>query len=235
MKKTIASILFLGAFLHQSAFAQTLLTGISEFSSTAAGQASGGSVWNTQGGELVVNLFVSSGPGLSNPFLNGPNDANTSISTPLSLGVNTFTFLAGSGGVMPYHGMNLFFNGANSTARISVVAPTKTTVGTTPAFSANSSSTTFALNGSTIIPAANSLSFLDGNRLVTLTDYFWAAPSVFTVDRIAAPFGDPGHVAVDGVSDWVGQITLTVTQVPEPGVAAILLFGIAAVARRFKK
>lgn len=235
MKKTIASVLFLGALLHQSAFAQTYLTGISEFSSTASGQASGGSVWNTQGGELVVNLFVSSGTSLSNPFINGPSDAATSISTPLSLGINTFTFLAGSGGVLPNHAMNLFFNGANSTARISVVAPTKTTVGTTPAFTANSSTTTFALNGSTVIPGANSLSFLDGSRLITLSDYFWAAPSVFSVDRVAAPFGDPGHVAADGVSDWVGQITLTVTQVPEPGAAALLLLGLAAVARRFKK
>ncbi len=79
------------------------------------------------------------------------------------------------------------------------------------------------------------MSFVDGNRLITLTDYFWAAPPGFNVDRVAAPFGDPGHVDAGGVSDWVGQITLTVTQVPEPGAAAILIVGFAAVARRFKK
>lgn len=235
MKKLIIVVSVLGVSLIRPAFAQTYLSGIVEMSSTTTGQPSGGSRWNTHGGETVVNIFVSSGAGLANPFINGPSDANTSISIPLSLGANTFTLFAGSGGVLPNHAISLFFNGSNSTSSISAVAPTRTSVGTIPAFTATSSTSVFGVDGFSVVPSANTLSYLDGNRLITLTDYFWAAPAVFGVDRISAPFGDPGHVGADGaISDWVGQITLTVTEVPEPGVAALLILGMVGLGRQSK-
>lgn len=234
MKKHFALSLVLGVALSQTLSAQTYLTGISEFSTTAAGQASGGSVWNTKGGDSVVNIFVSSGTGLADPFINGPSDANTAVSIPLNLGTYNFTLFAGSGGVLPNHAINLFFNGNNSAPGISAVAATRTSIGTIPSFGANASVTTKALDGFANVPGAGALSYLDGTRLITLTSYYWAAPSVFNADRISAPFGDPGYVAPGGGADWVGQITLTVIQVPEPSVAGILLLGLLGLKRRSK-
>jgi hypothetical protein len=213
----------------------TTLSDLVEFSANASGGASSGNIWNTRGGDQYVDVFVTDGGGLSSPFINGPDDAHAGISISLSPGLHTYGLFAGSGATNPiYHSLSLFFNGS-STPGISVFAPNQTSI-SAPSFQANGSSQTLSPTGATVT-GANSLSFLDGNTLVSLTSYSWAVPSVYNVDRISAPFGSYGSIGQDGVPDWVGQFTLNVTTVPEPSTGILLgtaIIGVMFSVRRRK-
>ncbi|SPE55039.1 hypothetical protein SBV1_2020003 [Verrucomicrobia bacterium] len=65
-----------------------------------------------------------------------------------------------------------------------------------------------------MIPAAGALSFVLDGEQIKLTDFYWALPSVYNQDQVG-----PYSVGPDGVPDFVGGITFSVTQVPEPGLA----------------
>ena len=232
--KVLAIAVALGAFFsNQLLRAQITLSGISEFSANSSGDRAFDSVWNTLGGDTVVNIFVANGPNLNSPFINGPSDAQASISIALFPGIYTFTDFGG-GGSNQYanFAMNLFFNGDNVHPGISVFGPTQTSANPPyPSFAADGSASTVTLAFfGNPVAGANSLSYQNGNTLVTLTSYRWAFPSVYNVDRVYAPSGDPGSVGSDGSPDWVGQFTLDVTTVPEPGTWAFLGLGIAAFA-----
>jgi hypothetical protein len=216
---TLALVILLAAEMLPG---QTFLTGAMEFSCNSSGSPEGGNIWNTLSGESKCNIFLSSGPGLANPFINGPSDALADISIPLSPGVNRFRIFGGSGLSVSFHAINLFFNGDNSIPRISALGLTQSTA-LPSGFAANGNAVTLALDGLAVTPGANSLSFQDGDRLITLTEYSWADPAVFSLDRVYAPTGNPGEVGTDGTLDWIGQMALTVTPIPEPASAALML------------
>jgi hypothetical protein len=60
--------------------------------------------------------------------------------------------------------------------------------------------------------------------MISLTDFFYAAPSVYNVDLVGG-----FQVGPDGQNDNVGGITFSVTSVPEPQLS-LWLMGLLAVA-----
>jgi len=220
------------ACLPIAAQSATTITGLLEFSTDLNGSFFNGSVWNTKGGDSASDLWVVQGSSPAGSFLNGPTDANAGISIPLAPGSYTFSLLAAGGVPNSYHGLNLFFNGANSSPGISVFGPTQTSASPPyPGFNPNGSSSTLTLSYQPVI-GANTLLFEDSANRVTLVGYQWADPSVYGVDRVSAPFGNPGFVGSDGQADWVGQLSFEVTSVPEPSAFALIATAVGFLAVR---
>ena len=181
------------------------LTGLLEFSTDPAGNFFNGSVWNTRGGDTAVNLWVAKGTDLQAPFVNGPSDAQAAINIQLQPGVNEFVIYGNQGGPTPHHGLNLFFNGNNVNPGISVFGPTQTSPNPPfPPFGPNSSQSTLTLAFQPT-PGAGTLVYSQGGVRVTLTQYRWASPPVYNVDRVSQPVATP-----DGGPDFIGRFTLVV-------------------------
>jgi hypothetical protein len=215
----------------------TTLTGVNVFSVNSSGATADGTEWNTLGGDTIVNLFLIAGTNYSaGSFINGPNDAQAAVNIPLSAGIYTYIVMPGQTGNNVYFGMNLFFNGNNATPKISTFGIIQNNVNPPyPGFAADGSASTFTLDGSTVA-GANSLSYQDGNTLITLSDYRMAPASIYNVDRITANVFNAGSVGSDGNPDAVGEFTLTVTTVPEPqSITLIALAGSALMMFRRKK
>lgn len=224
---SIAAILAIAmSNIGQTTASAATLTGGTLFSANAAGSAAGNETWNTVGGDPAYNFYLTSG-GLGNPFITSGNAAATSPSVNLTPGVHTFSIFAESAdqGAISHYGLNLNFNGSGTTG-ISVFAPrTTSSIPPYPAFSVNSSLSTPQLNLSSG-PAAGTLSLTSGGLTITLTSFFFAAPeSVFGLNRVS-PFNNTPSIA----NDYVGQFTLTVTEVPEPATAPLVLLGLFALA-----
>jgi hypothetical protein len=205
--------------------AQPILTGIGVFGCTSSGAADNSGEWNTVGGDPWVDAFLSTGSSLNGPFINGPTDTGAAISIAMLPGQYTYRLFGGSGSSDAYHAISLCFNGSSSPG-ISAFAATQYSSNSVPSFQANGNANAYNLNMN-VAPGANSLSFQQGNTLITLTQYSWADPTCYNVDRISAPFGSRGSIGQDGVPDWVGLITLNVTTVPEPGSCALFALALA--------
>lgn len=183
-------------------------------------------VWETRSGGNYNN-WIQNG----STFLNGPTDAqvqpNISLSTP---GTYTFMIFGAQGVPQPRFGINLFFNGASAPS-ISAYGAVITNSMMPHVFAANNATQTPATvpgpNTGYNFPGAGTLSFVSGDKQITLTDFYWAAPNVFNLDMVGQTTTGP-----DGQLDYVGGITLQVTTIPEPQAAALLL-GLAAVSRLF--
>jgi hypothetical protein len=230
VKISVGSLL--GLTCCVGANAATVLSGLVIMGTDSSGNWNGTTRWNTQGG-IMVAFYVADGADPLSPFLNGPSASQSSISVPLDYGTHTFSLFAPGGSPNSIHGLNLFFDGNNINPGISVFAPTQISSSPPyPVFSVNNATSSQSLGGQTVA-AARSLTFMDASSVVTLTDFRWAAPNVYNLDRTGfVPFGQ-SSVGSDGLSDWVGQFTLSVTPVPEPGTWAILsLCGIGLVVRQ---
>lgn len=213
-----------GILSCSSLSAQPILTGIGVFGCDSSGAHDNSGEWNTVPADPWVDVFLSTGSSLTGSFINGPSDSGAAISIPMLPGQYTYRLFGGSAYPDSYHAISLCFNGS-ATPGISAFAATQLSASSTPAFQANGNPNAYDLNMN-VAPGANSLSYQQGNTLITLTQYSWADPSVYNVDRISAPFGSYGSIGQDGVSDWVGEITLNVTNVPEPGSGALLFLGL---------
>ena len=142
------------------AFAVPVLSGLVVHNSSSNGSYDGVALsrWNTLGNEThTSNLYVIAGSDFNGTFINSGNGDAASISIPLALGDNTFSLLGREGFDAPYHTMNLFFGGANTTPLISVFGAAQTDA-TIPGFAATSSPNTYGLNAETL-PGAGTLSF----------------------------------------------------------------------------
>jgi hypothetical protein len=204
----------------------TTLSGLVEATTSTTGSFIADQRWSTQGNGSIVDLFVIGSTNISaGAFVNGPSDSQAAISITLTPGTYKFSFLGG-GGVDPNNtnsGLNIYFDGSTSTPGISVFGPVQSSA-TVPSFSPDGASATEGFNLATV-PGANSIIYSDGANQVTLTSYSWALPSVNNVDRVSQPNVGFSSVGPDGSPDWVGQITLNVVAVPEPGTGGLLAAG----------
>ncbi len=184
-----------------SASGQTNLTGISVFSADASGNFVEVDTWVTKPGQNF-EIWIRNGGGT---FLNGPANAASQPNIPLPIGVTSFSLYADPGADFAYFGINLFFDGSVNPS-ISAFGPMLATVGPHN-FKANSSlSTPRGTSPVTpLVPGAGTLSFTNGDKIITLTDFYWATPSVFNQD-----LADQLTRGANGTLDYVGGITFSV-------------------------
>src|ERR1700722_1124945 len=109
----------LSAFLliPLSAYPQTTLTGAMWMATTPTGatsvaQAYADGAVNTLGGDQWWDLWLALNPDATSP-VNGPSDAQASISIPLLAGGSFKYYIFGTGLCcnLPFSGLNLFFDG----------------------------------------------------------------------------------------------------------------------------
>jgi hypothetical protein len=164
--------LVLAAFLliPLLAYPQVTLTGAIQFSANSSGAFSGNQSWNTLGGDACWDLWLAQNPDASSP-LNGPSDEQAGINVPLSAGNSYQFYMFGAPDLsIGLNGLNLFFNGDNSTPGISVFGATNSSV-----FSPDSSSRTRTLAGAPVTGSGTSF-YSSGGAVVVLTGYEWNAP-----------------------------------------------------------
>jgi len=210
-RKTLAHLLL--AFLSVSLLATTSraanLTGAWIFNSDATGQKSGITAWETVPANSIFNIWITSGlpekGGLTNRFLNGPDDPSVSPDLPLHPGTNHFTFFgtAVAGTTLDNAALNLFLNG-HVAPDLSVFAPPRTS-DAVPVFQVNNASATPNLNGS-LVPASGKTNFVEGLYTVALTEFSFAVPSLYQIDRVNAV-----ATVADQQLDFVGTLTLVIS------------------------
>jgi hypothetical protein len=127
-------------------------------------------IWNTLGGDYDWDLWLALNPDATSP-VNGPSDAQAGISITLEAG-NSYTYYTF---VQPdvsfsFDGLNLFFDGNNSTPGISVFGPINS-----KSFIPNSSGT-LTLAGAPVA-GSGSAAYSSGGVVVVLTGYTFNAPA----------------------------------------------------------
>lgn len=204
--------------------APALAASITDFTFWNTPLASGGfdptrdNYWNTRAGDNPRDIFISTQPNASFTSASVVNPATT-VSLALNPGANVYYFYVSNGIVTTNYGLNLFFSSA-TTPSISAVAAY---VGS---FSPISGSTqTLGTTSFVQVPGAGTLSFLSGTETVTLTNFQILAltdGTGGTVDRVSG-YG----VGPDGIPDFYGTVTITVTptSVPEPQSWALIISG----------
>lgn len=190
-----------------NASGQLQLTDITIFSADAAGNFTGPDAWDTRPANSF-DVWIQGGAS-GGPFLNGPTDAAAQPNISLSLGTNSFRLFGEPGADFSRFGINLFFNGA-ITPSISAYG-LMLTAQVPHTFAANGAPVTIGTPSIQHLPGAGSLSFVSGGELITLTDFYWSTPSVYSLDLVGTT-----STGTSGLMDYVGGITLSVTEVPEP-------------------
>jgi hypothetical protein len=205
--KSLAQIftLLLAVALPSAANAQVRLTDVLTFGADASGSLLfQPDVWDTEPGDNYNNWLQSVPAGT---FLNGPSNAAVQPNITLTPGTNSFRVYGSPGVDNANFGINLFFNGAQ-TPSISAFGPMLTSADQVHSFAADSASPTPTpvpvYNSG--IPGAGTLTFTNGNQVITLTDFYWATPSVYNVDLVGGR-----TLGSDGVMDYVGGFTLVLT------------------------
>jgi hypothetical protein len=214
-------ILLTATFLQGIAIAQVHLTDVITFGADASGSSNGQpDVWDTRPGGNYNNWLQALPGGV---FLNGPSDTNARPDIVLSPGTNVIRLYAEGGIDNGNFGINLFFNGS-LTPSISAFGPMLTTASQAHSFVANDAFSTWGAISASSPPvqAAGTLAFVSGNQLITLTDFYWAAPSVYNLDQSGTD-----SLGADGTLDRIGGITLVVSTNP-PITAAELTDGLVA-------
>ena len=193
----------------------SLLTGLVVVATDTLGGApgSGGGIWSTST-QNWWKLWVNEGP-IGGSFLNGPDASGAGLNIPMTEGIHTFT-IQGAGSYIgaDYFALNMFFNGQTAATQISAYAPLQQTTVRQPFF-VNHSQQTSGMDLD-FLPAAGTLTFVETLTTVTLTDFGWSRPEVFGQDRIG-----PLTTFRDGEIEFVGQLTVQVTVVPEPASLSI--------------
>jgi hypothetical protein len=195
------------------------LTGAVHFSAGAAGEYTGGQLWNTVGGDGLYNLYLIE----SGSPVNSGNGASTSPNFALVAG-NTYVFeIRGEPGAnFANFGLNLMFDGLTAPS-ISVFRQ----VNGGGSIAANSNANTGALTGATVA-GSGVLSFVSGADTITLTDYSWFVSPTAASDAVNAFNNTPS-----GANDFIGSFTLEVTTetaIPEPATLVLLAAGLVMIA-----
>ncbi|MGA3044277.1 MAG: hypothetical protein ABSF54_26170 [Bryobacteraceae bacterium] len=168
-----------------SAYPQTTLTGAIQFSTNSSGAFSGADYWNTLGGDSAWDLWLALNADATLP-VNGPSDAQAAISIPLLAG-NSYKYyiFASPNGTFSFDGLNLFFDGNDSTPGISVFGALNGS-----RFLPNSSST-LTLQFTTVAGSGKGF-YSSGGVIAVLTGYDLNTPATPPGD-VCRPFGfSPG-------------------------------------------
>jgi hypothetical protein len=218
-------IAFVLSATASSGLSQVRLTDVVVFGTDANGNwFNQPNVWETRPGGNFNNWIQSGAEG--GPFVNGPSDAAVQPNLSLTLGDNSFRLFGKPGAPIGYFGINLFFDGAE-TPSISAFGPMLVRSTSQHIFAADGAPNTPrpipSFNTGYLFPGANSLSFVSADQVITLTDFYWASPSVYSLDLTGELSTSP-----DGANDFVGGITLAITPVPEPH-ALLWVVGLGAV------
>lgn len=228
-QRILLPVVFVIGFLT-SAQAATL-TGAVAFGTNSNGRTNVlESFWNTNGGDLPFNLYLSTDV----DWVNAGDGSGTSLNIPLLPGANTFRLFAQPGVVpLAFIGLNLFFDGS-TTPSISVFTQPNSFSATGANLTPDSSNNTRGLTGFSIVPGAGTL----GSADLQLTAFNWYRPlrDPDPTDSITSPVGNyvaPYNNAPDcplcflgiegGLPDERGYFTITAT--PEP--ASVVLAGSA--------
>ncbi len=143
-------------------------------------------------------MWLSSNPNGSSP-VNGPSDLEAGINILLEAGKSyTYYMFGAQSPVFKFAGLNLFFNGNNSTPGISVFGPLNTSY-----FTPNSNSTETL--SYTPAPGAGTAVYFAGGLAVVLTEYTWRAPAAPPGDVCQATSFTPGTTPC-----YFGSFSLTV-------------------------
>lgn len=225
---------FLCLLLSVNTQASVTLSGVLQQGVGANGETGGSPIWNTLGDEFAfANLYLTQpNSGYTAPFLNSGNGTGASVSYVLSPGTyDFFYFVMGFWDNNPgQYGLNLFFDGNNTTPGISAFSPANTITATPVAAGLN----TLSLDGDNDPPVTSQggLTFISDGLAVTLTGYGFGQPGQFggpALDRV----GNLNNLP-DLASDSVGRFTLEVTTVPEPSIftTGCLAMGLLALFRK---
>jgi len=185
--------------LPWSAYSQNTLTAAVQFSTNYSGSFAGpGDTWNTLAGDNLFNLWLALNPDATLP-VNGPSDAQAGIALPLEVG-NSYTYyiFGAQGALDKFYGLNLFFDGNNSTPGISVYGAVNKAN-----FRANGGST--ITMDRTPVMGSGSTFYSSGGAIVVQNGYDWNAPAT-PPGEVCQPFVfSPGSTPC-----FFGSITLQV-------------------------
>ena len=185
-----------------TAYPQTTLTGAIQFSTNSTGTFSGGQVWNTLplDGSCCYALWLAMNPDATSP-VNGPSDAQAGIAIPLEVG-NSYKYyiFAQPNTGFSFNGLNLFFDGNNSTPGISVFGAINSSN-----FRPNSSST--LMLKACCVAGSGTTSYSADGVIVVLTGYDFNTPATSPGDVCQAYAFTP---APGDVLSFFGSFTLQV-------------------------
>jgi len=205
----LAAAAVLAAATASPALAQGTLTGTTIYSTSSTGALNGVSWWNTVDGDAAWNIYLSTSAS-GGTYL---NPAGT-LSTPLSVGTNTFYVFMQGASPQSFYGINLYLNGA-----------------TTPSISGFTGA-----NGGTLASNAGQtsinldLSQLAAGPLSITLDGFQYTLTAFTFNTTGTgDFVSPFSPVPGGGADFVGSFVLTVTPTPEPGTVVLMASGLLGV------
>jgi len=194
--------LVLSAFLlvPLTAYSQVTLTGAIQFGTTSTGAFDGSDIWNTLGGDGAWDLWLALNPNATSP-VNGPTDAQAGISIPLQVG-NSYTYyiFAAPDLAISFGGLNLFFDGNDSTPGISVFGALNR-----PNFLPNGSGT-LTLQYTPVAGSGTSF-YSSGSATVVLNAYDFNVPATPPGDVCQSFAFSP---ATGDVADLFGSFTLQV-------------------------
>ncbi len=214
--------------------ASVVLTDSSVFSANGAGENWNGWIWNTQAPPADSanrwNLYYSNSSDPQNPtFLNTNNNAATNINLELTVGIHSF-LIYGETVTTTLHDLqrfvlNLYFDDNQDSPDISGLndCPNVCAASHWNGLDLFGNS---GLGGNLNAQEAGTLLFASGGYTVELTKFTWEVNEL--VDRVWPHWDDTiPYDSGSGSPDFVGEIELNVTAVPEPTTLLLLGLGLA--------
>lgn len=222
-----------GLLATQSAHAAVYLTDSAVFSANPEGNNWNGWIWNTQAPPADVpdrwNMYYSSSLDPQNPvFINSGNASSTNISIEMSPGTHSFLVYGESVTTsldpLQHFVLSLYFDGNQSSPDISGLYGSAC-----PSVCAAGHPNGLDLFGNSGEQEAGTLVHSAGGTTVTLSAFSWAIGE--NVDEVWPHWDNTAPYSNGSTQpDFVGLVTLQVSQVPAPGSLPLLALGLAALA-----
>lgn len=215
--------------------AAVMLTDSAVFSTNGAGENWNGWIWNTQAPPADTpdrwNVYYSSSSDPQNPvFLNSGNGSATNINIAMTAGTHTFLIYGETVTTaldpQQHFVLSLYFDGNQAAPDISgLYGPDCPTVCAASHSNGLDLFGTSGLGGNANAQEAGTTAFASGGVTVELTKFTWNVAQ--GVDEVwshwdnTAPYNNGS-----GVPDFVGEVVLKVTAVPEPATLSLFALGL---------